>query len=79
MGAIVLNAAIIGEGSIIGAGSLVPEGTEIPPRSLFMGHPAQFRRHLTDADLDLIRLYAASYVEYKDTYIAELAQTPAKH
>jgi carbonic anhydrase/acetyltransferase-like protein (isoleucine patch superfamily) len=79
MGSIILNGAIIGEGSIIGAGSLVPENTEVPPRSLFMGHPAQFRRHLTEADLDVIRQYAANYVAYKDTYRSQLAQTPGKH
>jgi len=79
MGSIILNGAIIGQGSIVAAGSLVPENTQVPPRSLFMGHPAQFRRHLTDADLDLIRQYAANYVAYKDSYLAQLAQTPGKH
>lgn len=70
MGSIVLNNARIGEGSIVAAGSLVTEGTVIPPRSLFMGSPARFRRHLTDADLDIIRRYASNYVAYKDAYLA---------
>lgn len=70
MGSVVLNNARIGEGSIVAAGSLVTEGTVVPPRSLFMGSPAQFRRHLTDADLDIIRRYAANYVTYKDAYLA---------
>ena len=70
MGSVVLNNARIGEGSIIAAGSLVTEGTVVPPRSLFMGSPAQFRRHLTGADLDVIRRYAANYVAYKDAYLA---------
>lgn len=72
MGAIVLNNARVGEGSIIGAGSLVAESTVVPPRSLFMGSPARFRRHLTDKDLEVIRRYAANYVTYKDTYLAEV-------
>ena len=71
MGSVVLNNARIGEGSIIAAGSLVTEGTVVPPRSLFMGSPAQFRRHLTDADLDIIRRYASNYVSYKDAYRAQ--------
>jgi carbonic anhydrase/acetyltransferase-like protein (isoleucine patch superfamily) len=79
MGSIVLNYARIGEGSIVAAGSLVPENTVVPPRSLFMGSPAQFRRHLADNDLELIRAYADHYVAYKDSYLAQLAQTPAKH
>ena len=70
MGSVVLNNVRIGKNSIIAAGSLVTEGTVVPPRSLFMGSPAQFRRHLTDADLDLIRRYAANYVAYKDAYLA---------
>ena len=70
MGSVVLNNARIGAGSIVAAGSLVTEGTVIPPRSLFMGSPAQFRRHLTDADLDIIRRYASNYVSYKDAYLA---------
>jgi len=70
MGAIILNGARIGAGSIIAAGSLVPEGTVVPPRSLFMGAPAQFRRHLTDDDQAVIRRYASNYVAYKDSYLA---------
>lgn len=70
MGSIVLNNARIGAGSIIAAGSLVAENTVVPPRSLFMGSPARFRRHLTDDDLDLIRRYAANYLTYKDAYLA---------
>ena len=74
MGSIVLNHARIGEGSIIAAGSLVPENTVVPPRSLFMGSPAQFRRHLTEKDLELIRAYADHYVVYKDSYLAQAAE-----
>jgi len=73
MGSIVLNYARIGEDSIIGAGSLVPESAVVPPRSLFMGSPAQFRRHLNDQDLHLIRAYADHYVVYKDAYLAQTA------
>ena len=69
MGSIILNGARIGEGSIIAAGSLVPEGTVVPPRSLFMGVPAQFRRHLGDDDLKIIRRYSQNYLGYKDSYL----------
>ena len=69
MGAIVLNNARLGAGSIIAAGSVVTESTVVPPRSLFVGAPARFRRHLTEDDLALIRRYAANYVAYKDSYL----------
>ncbi len=70
MGATILNNCLVGEGSIVAAGSLLAEGAVVPKRSLFMGVPARFRRHLTEDDLALIRRYAAHYVEYKDTYLA---------
>ncbi len=69
MGAIVLNNAHIGTGSIVAAGTLVPENTVVPPGSLFMGHPGEFRRALTPADLAAIDAYAARYVEYKQIYM----------
>ena len=70
MGSVILNNAQIGEGSIIAAGSLVTENTVVPPRSLFLGAPARFRRHLTHEDEEVIRRYAANYVAYKDSYLA---------
>ncbi len=71
MGAVVLNGAQVGSGSIIGAGAVVTEGTVVPPHSLFLGAPAKFRRQLGDDDLQGIRRYAANYVEYAATYLAE--------
>jgi gamma-carbonic anhydrase len=68
MGAIVLNGATVGAESIVAAGSLVPEGFRIPPRSLVMGSPAKVRRALTDADVEKIRGFAASYVATRLDY-----------
>ena len=70
MGAIVLNGAHIGQGSIVAAGALIPEGTVIPPRSLVAGVPGKVRRATTDADLTLIRQYAANYLDYTASYLA---------
>jgi gamma-carbonic anhydrase len=74
MGSVLLNGAHVGEGSIIAAGTLVPEGTVVPPGSLFMGHPGKFRRTLTPEDLASIDAYAARYVEYMETYKAEVGK-----
>jgi carbonic anhydrase/acetyltransferase-like protein (isoleucine patch superfamily) len=71
MGAIVLNGARIGAGSIIAAGSVVPEGTHIPPRSLVAGVPVKVRRATTEADLALIRQYAANYLDYTRSYLEQ--------
>ena len=69
MGATVLNGARIGAGSIIAAGALIPEGMLVPPRSLIAGVPGKIRRELTDADLELIRSYAANYLDYTKMYL----------
>jgi carbonic anhydrase/acetyltransferase-like protein (isoleucine patch superfamily) len=71
MGAILLNEVRVGEGSIIAAGALVPEKTVIPPRSLYLGVPARFKRELTESDQRFIRMHAAHYLEYKQVYLAQ--------
>jgi len=68
MGAIILNAASIGEDTIVAAGSLVTERMTIPPRSLVMGSPAKVKRPLTDEEVASIREYADNYVRYKRDY-----------
>jgi carbonic anhydrase/acetyltransferase-like protein (isoleucine patch superfamily) len=71
MGAILLNDVRVGEGSIIAAGAVVSEKTVIPPRSLYLGVPARFRRELTESDQQFIRMHAVHYLEYKEVYLAE--------
>lgn len=68
MGAIILSGVRVGEGSIIAAGALVPENTIVPPRSLYMGVPARFRRELKDVDRIFIDAHAQHYLDYKRTY-----------
>ena len=70
MGAVLLNRVHVGEGSIIAAGALVAQNTVIPPRSLYMGVPAKFRREVTGDDLALIARHAANYLRYKEIYMA---------
>lgn len=68
MGAIILNGVRVGEGSIIAAGALVAENTIVPPRSLYMGVPARFRRELHDVDRVFIDAHAEHYLDYKRIY-----------
>ncbi len=74
MGAVLLNNVRVGEGSIVAAGALVLENTEIPPGSLFVGVPARFQRQLTEADRGFIDLHATHYLQYKESYLAELGK-----
>jgi carbonic anhydrase/acetyltransferase-like protein (isoleucine patch superfamily) len=70
MGAILLSHTRVGEGSIVAAGALVPEGAVIPPRSLYMGVPARFRRELDETDRALIEARALHYVQLREHYLA---------
>ena len=74
MGAVLLNHVHVGEGSIVAAGAVVAEETVIPPRSLYMGVPAKFRREVTEDEQAFIRMHAEHYLQYKETYLAEAAK-----
>ncbi|MEO6922298.1 MAG: gamma carbonic anhydrase family protein [Bryocella sp.] len=78
IGAIVLNGAVIGTGSIIAAGALVPERTAVPPRSLVAGVPGKILREVSEANLELIRKYAANYVEYSAEMLAETTASASR-
>jgi len=71
MGAVLLNHVRVGEGSIVGAGALVAEKTVIPPRSLYMGVPAKFRRTLTEDEQAFIDKHGMNYLRYKEEYLAK--------
>jgi len=79
MGAVLLNNVRVGEGSIIAAGAVVVEDTVIPPRSLYVGVPAQFRRELAETEQAFIDMHASHYLEYKDEYLAEAGRRRACH
>lgn len=74
MGSLILNGAKIGGGTIIAAGTLVPERTIVPAGVLFMGHPGKVKRELRAEELAGIDGYAQRYVEYKETYRAEVGK-----
>src|SRR5208282_1925766 len=75
MGAVLLNHVHVGEGSIVAAGAVVAENTVIPPRSLYMGVPAKFRREVTEDEQAVIRMHAIHYLQYKESYMAEKLPT----
>ncbi len=69
IGAIVLDGAVVGEESMVAAGSIVAPGTHIPPRSLFVGSPARFRRHLTEDEIAHLAASAENYVRLRLDYL----------
>jgi len=71
MNAIVQHRAVIGARSIIAAGSVVTEGQTIPPGYLAAGVPAQVKKALTPAHMEMLKHAAAEYVSLVDSYREE--------
>lgn len=70
MSATILDDALIGKESIVGAGSLVTKGKVFPPRSLILGSPAKFVRHLSDEEVESLYKSSENYVKFKSLYRA---------
>lgn len=70
MKSVIQNGAKIGENAIIAVGAVVPEGMEVPGGSLVMGLPGKVKRPVTDAEIEMIRLSAAHYVENAKEFAA---------
>lgn len=68
MQAVVMDKAVVGEESLVGARALVTEGTVIPPRTLWLGAPARYKRDLTAEELERIRASAHNYIRYADDF-----------
>ena len=68
MGAIVLDGAIVGDGAIIAAGSVVKMGSVIPPRTLFAGNPAVWKKDLPEATAANNHEHAEYYARLGDEY-----------
>jgi gamma-carbonic anhydrase len=68
MQAVIMDKAVLGEESLVGARALVTEGTVIPPRTLWLGAPARYKRDLTPEELVRIRTSAQNYVRYAEQF-----------
>jgi carbonic anhydrase/acetyltransferase-like protein (isoleucine patch superfamily) len=74
IGAIVLDAAVIGHHSFVAAGALVTPRTAVPPESLVVGSPAVVKRKLTTSEIDDLEASAKRYVAYAAAYREFLAE-----
>jgi carbonic anhydrase/acetyltransferase-like protein (isoleucine patch superfamily) len=71
MQAVVMDNAVVGEGALVGARALVTEGTIIPPRTLWVGSPARYKRDLTQEEAARLKQSADNYVNYAMQYLAD--------
>jgi carbonic anhydrase/acetyltransferase-like protein (isoleucine patch superfamily) len=69
MQALVMDRALVGAQALVGARSLVTEGTVIPPRTLWMGSPARYKRDLTQQEVERLGRSAENYVRYAREYL----------
>ncbi len=68
MGAVILDAAKVGEYCIIGAGSVIPPGSVVPAGSVVMGNPYKIARKTTQEDREYIFEHCANYVRRAKMY-----------
>lgn len=68
MQAVVMDNVVVGEESLVGARALVTEGTIVPPRTLWLGSPARYKRNLTAEELERIRKSAENYIRYAEDF-----------
>lgn len=74
MQAMVMDHAVVGEGALIGARALVTEGTVIPPRTLWIGAPAKYKRDLTADEVAWLKKSPGNYVKYSLQYINDIQE-----
>lgn len=68
MQALVMDKALVGAGALVGARALVTEGTIIPPRTLWVGAPARYKRDLTPNEIAWLAQSPRNYVQYALQY-----------
>lgn len=71
MNATVLDDVEVGERALVAAGALVAPRTKIPPRTLWAGNPARYRRDLTPDEVAALDTYWKNYLEYKAEYLRD--------
>jgi carbonic anhydrase/acetyltransferase-like protein (isoleucine patch superfamily) len=69
MQGVVMDKAVVGEGALVGARSLVTENTIIPPRTLWMGSPARYKRDLSSDEIQRLIRSSENYVNYAIQYL----------
>lgn len=70
--AVILNGVKIGRYCIIGANALIPEGKEIPDYSMVLGSPGKVVKQISDAQMRMLEMSAAHYVENFRRYLRDL-------
>jgi len=68
MGSIIMDLATIEEYSMVAAGAVVTPGKIVKSKEIWAGNPAKFFRHMTDVELEYIKISAENYAELAKEY-----------
>jgi len=78
MGAIAMDACVVGEGAMLGAGALLSPGKMIPAGEIWIGRPAKMLRPADAAQAEKIRFQSERYCRLAARHLAEIrGETPA--
>jgi carbonic anhydrase/acetyltransferase-like protein (isoleucine patch superfamily) len=69
MGAAILDGAVIGEGAVIAAGAVIKVGTIVPPRTLFAGNPAVWKKDIDEQTVRQNQDHARHYCQRAAEYL----------
>jgi carbonic anhydrase/acetyltransferase-like protein (isoleucine patch superfamily) len=72
MGAVAMDACVIGTGAMLGAGALLSPGKRIPPREIWVGRPAKFLKEQSEAQVGKIRFQTERYCRLAERHLAQL-------
>jgi len=71
MRAVVMDQAVVESGAMVAAGALVSPGKRVLSGQLWAGAPAQYRRDLTQEELDFFPYIAGNYATLGESYRGE--------
>ena len=72
MGAIAMDACVVGEGAMLGAGALLSPGKQIPAGEIWIGRPAKMLRAADAAQAEKIRFQSERYCQLAARHLAEI-------
>lgn len=72
MGAVAMDACVIGSGAMLGAGALLSPGKRIPEREIWVGRPAKYLKTQDAAQAAKIRFQTERYCRLAERHMAEL-------
>ncbi len=75
MGAVAMDACVIGRAAMLGAGALLSPGKRIPEREIWVGRPAKRLKEQSEEQVEKIRFQTTRYCRLAERHLAALRQT----